>query len=267
MTLLPHYEVLDGKGPYLLMVHGMLSSRAQWMHNTEALAAVARPVLVELWGHARSPAPRDPAAYHPDAYVAIFERIRESLGVERWFVCGQSFGAGLTLRYALMHPNRIIAQVFTNSNSALADRETMANYRKNAQARADLVLTEGLAGLEKIPVHPVHARRIPEEVKAALLADAAQHKPEAFAQTFQHTSPLLSVRERVTDNRVPTLLIYGQRESRFRPVRDFVDASMPMTRVVDAEAGHGINIQAAETFNAVVAEFITEHAGAAPESH
>ncbi|MDP6708986.1 MAG: alpha/beta hydrolase [Alphaproteobacteria bacterium] len=261
--MLPHYDVHDGDGPYLLLVHGMLSSRAQWMCNIEALAAVARPVVVELWGHARSPAPEDPAAYHPDAYVDRFEQIRERLGAERWFVCGQSFGAGLTLRYALDHPDRVIGQIFTNSNSALADRETVATYRQNAKARADLVRRSGRAGLEEIPVHPVHGRRIPPEVKAALLSDAAQHKPDAFTRTFQHTSPHLSVRERIAENQVPTLLVHGQRESRFRPVRDFVAASMPMTEVVDAEAGHGVNIQAAETFNRVAAEFIAKHVSTA----
>ena len=97
MTL-PHYEVHDGEGPYLVLLHGMLSSRAQWMLNLEALSAIARPVVVELWGHGRSPAPDDPALYHPDGYVATLERLREELGAARWCLCGQSFGAGITLR-------------------------------------------------------------------------------------------------------------------------------------------------------------------------
>ena len=67
MSPLPHYEVHPGRGPHLLLVHGMLSSRAQWLPNLAALAAVCRPVTLELWGHGRSPAPADPAAYHPDA--------------------------------------------------------------------------------------------------------------------------------------------------------------------------------------------------------
>jgi pimeloyl-ACP methyl ester carboxylesterase len=57
----------------------------------------------------------------------------------------------------------------------------------------------------------------------------------------------------------PVHPVHARREARFRPVRDFVAASMPMTRVVDAEAGHGVDIQAARTFNAVVADFLTLH--------
>ena len=32
-----HVDVHDGNGPYLLLVHGMLSSRVQWMPNLDAL--------------------------------------------------------------------------------------------------------------------------------------------------------------------------------------------------------------------------------------
>ena len=258
--MLPHYDVHAGNGPYILMVHGMLSSRAQWIANIEALSAVARPVVLELWGHGRSAAPEAPGDYHPDAYVAAFEEIRKRLGAERWYLCGQSAGAGLTLLYALTHPERIIAQVFTNSNSALADAETMAIYRQNAESRAELAKAGGRAGLEKIPVHPVHAKRVPAEIHAEMLRDAALHKPEAFARTFLYTSPNLSVRERVRANRVPTLLISGEREARFRPITEFAAAQMPMTTVVHADAGHGVNIQAADHFNQAVSDFIRLHA-------
>src|SRR5690349_20972563 len=117
-----HVEIHGGEGPLLLLVHGMLASRAQWQLNLPALRRVCRPVVVELLGHGRSPAPTHPDPYRPSAYVLEFERIRAELGAERWILCGQSLGAALTLRYALDHPERVQAQIFTNSNSAFASR-------------------------------------------------------------------------------------------------------------------------------------------------
>src|SRR5262245_41904079 len=99
--LLPHYDVHLGAGPHLLMVHGLLSSRAHWTPNLERLQQVCTPVVVELYGHGRSPAPAERAGYRPEAYVRAFEAIREQLGAERWLLLGQSLGAALTLRYAL----------------------------------------------------------------------------------------------------------------------------------------------------------------------
>ena len=89
---LPHYEVHPGRGPYLLLVHGVISSREQWCLNLAELAEVSRPVVVELLGHGRSPAPAELAAYHPDRYVEAFEQIRAELGAERWIALGQSLG-------------------------------------------------------------------------------------------------------------------------------------------------------------------------------
>lgn len=262
MTELPHYDVHPGTGPYLLLVHGMLSSRAQWLPNLDALAAVCRPVTLELWGHGRSGAPSDPAAYHPDGYVAMFERLRETLGADRWFVCGQSFGASLTLRYGLAHADRIIAQIFTNSASALADAETVATYRETAKERARAVREGGVAGLESIRVHPKHARRLPDDVKAALVEDARMATPEAFAMTFARTSPHLSVRERIAGNRVPTLYVHGNREHRLADVRAFVGEFFPNVEVVDAEGGHAVNIESADVFNTALIDFIRRHAEA-----
>src|SRR5690349_10998236 len=91
-----HRDVHEGRGPFVLLVHGMLSGRSQWRPNLAAIATVARPVVVELWGHGRSPSPQDPDLYHPDGYVREFERIRVELGIERWLVCGQSLGGSLT---------------------------------------------------------------------------------------------------------------------------------------------------------------------------
>src|SRR5262245_23879114 len=165
-----YYDVHAGTGPYVLMVHGFLSSRAQWRLNLEALASVVRPVVVELWGHGRSPAPADPASYYPEAYIAALDQIRVQLGVERWCLCGQSFGAALTLRYALAYPERVIAQVFTNSSAALADTDWVKARRASALQQAAEIERDGHAALVRLPVHPSHARRLPPVVYTEMLA-------------------------------------------------------------------------------------------------
>lgn len=94
-------EIVHGSGPVLLMVHGFLSSRAQWQANLAALALKTRPVLLELWGHGGSPAPENDEAYTIDAYIEQFEQARIALGTSQVVMVGQSFAAGLGLHYAL----------------------------------------------------------------------------------------------------------------------------------------------------------------------
>lgn len=259
-SLEPHYDVHEGTGPYLLMVHGFLSSRAQWQPNLDALRQVSRPVVVELWGHGRSPSPDDAARYHPDAYVAFFDALRQRLGADRWMVCGQSLGAALTLRYAFTHLRQVIAQVFTNSNAGLADPEWLATRRQSAWKQADEIDQEGRAAVERIPVHPRHAKRLPADVHRILLADTAIHTPKGIARTLRYTTSESPVRDWVGDNQVPTLLVCGERERRFASKREFVEGAMPHLKVVGAPGGHAVNIESADEFNTAVVAFIQQHA-------
>jgi pimeloyl-ACP methyl ester carboxylesterase len=255
-----HYEVMPGDGPFLLLVHGMLSSRAQWTPNLAALSRVSRPVVIELLGHGRSPAPEDPACYAPARYVEEFELLREHLGADRWLVCGQSLGAALTLRYALEHPDRLIAHVFTNSNSALADARWAEATRPAMRTFAETLRTDGRAALERLPIHPRNARRIPEASKARLLEDCRRHSVTGISNTGQHTVVGSSVRERAAANRVPSLLLHGTREKRFAESLRYAKNNVPNLEVVGLDAGHAVNLEAQPEFDKKATTFLSKHA-------
>ena len=256
-----HVDVHEGEGPFLLLVHGMLAGRSQWAPNLAALARVARPVVVELWGHGRSPAPEDPACYHPDALVGIFDEIREQLGAERWLLCGASLGAALTLRYALAKPEHVIAHVFTNSVSALADEAWVEATRRTAEEMSGAIAAGGREGLERLPIHPLRARRLPPTLHRAILADAALVDPAAVARIWRWTLPESSIRDRVAENRVPTLLVCGERERRFTPHRELAERTMSELEVVGLDAGHAVNLEAAAAFDDSACQFVRRMSG------
>ncbi len=259
---LPYYEVHRGDGPPLLLVHGMLSSRAQWIPNLEALRAVATPVVVELYGHARSPSPEEPAAYHPDAYIEAFETIRERLGAARWFVLGQSLGAALTGRYAIERPDRVAAQILTNSNSAFAEPGWAERIRGALESFRRTALAEGIPALERMPVHPRHAKRLAPEVREALLADAALHDPRGIALTAVETTLHSALGSHMARNRVPSLLVCGQHDRGFVAQRARALREMRGLELVLLDGGHAVNLDAPEGFNASVSAFIAKHASA-----
>lgn len=253
---LPYFEVHEGQGPHLLLLHGFLSSRAQWQPNLMGLKAFCRPVVVELLGHGRSPAPDDAQAYTVESYLAAFEEIRRRVGAERWIVCGQSFGAGLVIQYALRHPERVPGLIFTNSLSAMTPP---GNPEREAQqqARVDAIRADGRAGLESIRIHPRHAKRLPEDAKRELVEDAAGISLEGVIHSWQTTSPHLSVTQVLARVPMPTLLVNGTWEKRFQPMRDEAARLLPAMTVVDLDGGHSVNMEAADGFNAAVRAFVT----------
>ena len=98
----------DPKRPALLLVHGFLSSNAQWQPNLDLLGERFFVVLAELWGHGDSPLPADDSAFTIPRYVAEFEHIRNELNLGCWGVVGQSYAAGLAINYAIAHPERVV---------------------------------------------------------------------------------------------------------------------------------------------------------------
>lgn len=255
----PHWEVCDGDGPYLLLIHGFLSSRAQWRPNLAALGEVCRPVPMELYGHGRSPAPTASERYEAGGYAAAIDAIREELRADTWFVCGYSLGAAISIRYALAHPRRVRGHVFTNSASAFADQALAGAWRAGARESAERIRAGGLAAVERIAVHPKRARRLPGPVRDALLADAARIDPLGIAAAIEHTMPTASVRSHLERNTRPALLVCGRFEKRFAAHRAFAEKTMPRLSVVEVDSGHAVNMQAADAFNRAVSEFIVEH--------
>ncbi|PCI43983.1 MAG: hypothetical protein COB51_10810 [Moraxellaceae bacterium] len=248
-----HYDVHPGNGPAMLLIHGLLCSRALWNLNIKALGAVCTPVTVELFGHGRSPAPSDVDSYSPDNYVLQIELIRKAIGANKILLCGHSLGASLSIRYALHYPQQILGHVFTNSSSAFSEPR---EETRSPESLIQYFESGGMKIIEKIPVHPKYSKWLPPEVKIPLVEDGALLNPPSIARTMAYTHPHLSLRHQIQHNTRPALLVCGSQEKRFQPLRDFVENTMPQTTIVDVEAGHAVNAECADGFNSAVTGFI-----------
>lgn len=244
-----NYEVAGrDDAPAIALIHGILSSNLQWAPNRDALAEDLRVISIELWGHGNSPAPSELERYEVSSLCEELERIRRSLGVDRWVLCGQSFGAGLAIRYLFKHPETTAGLVVTNSRSAFNDvtREETILLDRDAWAKFDM---------RTLPFHARHAKRFPPELKARMEAAADGVKGEAMWGLMSRTIGGLSCRDDLGDVAVPTLLVNGRYEKKFQPDRDYAAATIPDIEVVDVDAGHSPNIEAAEDFTQRVRAF------------
>lgn len=247
----------EGGCPALLLVHGMLSSRNHWQPNL-SLSQGFRIVRIDLPAHGLSPAPQDKAHATPQALVQAIETVRERLEISRWYICGQSFGAALTLRYALTFPDRVIAQVFTNANGALRDTWDASQQRRNLN-QIDEILREGHPAIRRMTYHPCHAKRFPPDLRELLSQDADGTDVNGIALLLAQATPRLSIRDRLGELRVPTLLVNGVWEKRFQPARKWLSQAHPHIAIEDLQGGHSINIECPDEFNAAVSHFLSAH--------
>lgn len=256
LTLGVRAEVSDR--PPLLLLHGLLSCNDHWLPNLHALRGRYRLILAELPGHGDTPGCTDTARLHPDALADDLDRARQRLGLRRWYICGQSFGAGITLRHALRSPQAVAAQIWTNANRVLApppDGDSLANDH----ARCDRLGSLGVEALQREPFHPRHGRRFPPELRTLLAARADQCDIPTVIGLIQHCLPHLSLIDRFTDTQVPTLPVNGRLESRFQPAREMAHDLLPSMEVEDLPGGHAINIECPDQFDDAALRFLSRY--------
>ncbi len=262
-----HTVVHDGNGPPALIVHGALGSRSYWDDNIAALAEVCQPVVIELWGHGRSPSPADTDRYRPGGYVAEFERIRRDLGASGIWVIGQSMGAALVLHYALAHPERIIGAVLTNSSSAFSEPAVWAERTATVvEERAVEVESGGIEVLRDTWINPGRSARISLGVRAKLAGEFSEHDATGLAASFRITNAELPLGERLRDVAVPTLLTNGTEEGRFQRLLPTVRL-IPGVEIADLPASHAVNAQDPAGWNAATTSFMRHHGPGTPRKH
>jgi pimeloyl-ACP methyl ester carboxylesterase len=106
--LVQHYRRL-GKGPPLLLIHGLTNTWRVWRPHMEALAATHDVIIPDLRGHGATP---NPAANLTSEQVAhdMFALL-DALGIKEVQLAGFSFGGHVALRMAAIHPERVEAMV------------------------------------------------------------------------------------------------------------------------------------------------------------
>ena len=234
--------------PPVVFLHGLLSSNLQWELHRSTFDPALQWFCAELWGHGGSPAPADPSAYSADGYVAELEAARRRLGVARWVLVGQSLGAGLMIRYALAYPEAVRGIAMTNSMSAFSD--------VGAAARAPSLEEFRRLDLRAIPVHPIHAKRFPDELRQRMAEAGDRVDRESLWRAVTETTRSTCCRDVVAKLAAPALLVNGARERAFQPHRAFAAETIPAIEVRDLDAGHAVNVESPREFEAALLKFV-----------
>jgi pimeloyl-ACP methyl ester carboxylesterase len=98
---------IDGKGPPLVLIHGIGAARDAWRFMRPHLTPHFTVITYDLRGHGTSPLPA--AAFGLDELVADLERLRARLGIEKAHVAGHSLGGMIGPAYARAYPERVLS--------------------------------------------------------------------------------------------------------------------------------------------------------------
>ncbi|MEB2313521.1 MAG: alpha/beta hydrolase [Sorangiineae bacterium] len=245
-----------GDGDTIVLAHGFGGSARNFRPQARSLGGEHRFVLFDARGHARSEAPAPAEAYEPDCFVEDLARVVDGTGPLPVVVGGLSMGAGVALRYALAHAERLRGLVL----AAFPYVSVGKDGRDWALGFADAIDREGLdrAGAEY--AWGERARFDPQGARL-IRQGFLEHSPGALAHTLRRllaVQPSIeSLRAELARLTVPTLVIVGALDERsLVPSRELAGALPEVELVVVPGAGHVVNLAAPRAFDAALAAFL-----------
>ena len=106
------------EAPAILLLHGFPTSSHMFRNLIPALAGEFHVVAPDYPGFgASSMPPRDRFEYSFDRLADVVEKFTEKLGLERYALYVQDYGAPIGYRLAVKHPDRVTALVVQNGNA------------------------------------------------------------------------------------------------------------------------------------------------------
>ncbi|HUR86151.1 MAG TPA: alpha/beta hydrolase [Solirubrobacteraceae bacterium] len=266
-----------GRGPLLVLVHGITNSSASWEPVLGLLGQHFEIIAPDLLGHGDSAKPR--GDYSLGANASLLRDLLLALGHERATVAGHSLGGGIAMQFAYQFPERVDRLVLVSSGGL--GRSVTPVLRAVALPGAELVLpllaSEPLVSAGRRIGGWIDAigLSIGSDI-AAMAAGFASLQDIEARRAFVHTARSVidtgGQRVNATDKlylaeAVPTLILWGDRDP-IIPVGHGIRANelMPGSRLQIFEgSGHFPHHDDPVAFATAITEFVDETQPAAPD--
>lgn len=249
----------QGGGQPLLLLHGFTGDHSTWQTVSPALGAKNQLVLLDLPGHGDSDSPACAAAWSMSSVAADLVSLLDALELPQVHLLGYSLGGRLALYLALHYPRRCASLILESASPGIANlKERMARQQSDEQL-ADKIETRGIAWFveywQALPMWASQARLSPQ----ARLAQRKQRlrcHPAGLAGSLRGlgTGAQPSLWEMLPGLQMPTLLIVGALDSKFRQFNAAMSDAIPDARLeIIAGAGHNAHLEKPRQFAGLLA--------------
>ena len=257
------YAEAHGAGIPIAFSCGYCTTHENFRPQVEPLCrAGARVILWDYRGHGRSESPRQ------DLPLSMQTVVSDLACVLDWAAPGQpsvvgglSLGGLVSLHFALAHPARARALVLIDSGPGFKKAEAQARWAAQIERIAQRLERDGMAAFveSRGAATAIGRRRELPAAQAAARAIAAQD-----ARAVAHfgrcvAGPAPSVIDELPRVTQPTLVVVGEEDDAYLQAAEVMAAKLPhVRRATIPRAGHIVNIEEPEAFNAEVVRFLAE---------
>jgi proline iminopeptidase len=252
-----------GDGVPILFVHEFASDHRGWEPQMRAFGKTHRCIVYAARGYPPSDVPSDTNAYSYRHVMGDAVAVLDHLKIDRAHLIGLSMGGYTSLQVALNHPQRVRSLVLAGTGSG-SERWYTADFHKHSREIGDKFEREGAAAVAA--TYGMGPSRVPFLLKdprgfAEFAARLAEHDATGSANTsrvFQGTRPsLYDFAAGIRELDIPALIVVGDEDDRCIEPSLFLKDTLPAAGLaVLPKAGHVVNLEEPDLFNALVADFL-----------
>ena len=258
--------LVEGRGPAVVLVHGLGGFAESWRHNIGSLAARATVYAIDLPGFGRSAKPR--AAYSLAFFARTLHAFLDGVGVTHASLVGHSLGAAVAVTYALTRPARV--ERLALLSGCVPGFAWRPGWRARVMATpgvGEALALCGCAALYRAAIAKCFHAPAPEEVAFLVGCEYAARTSAAaraawlgtvrsFAADF--VDRRVDYRRAIATLDLPVLLVHGRQDPAI-PAAHCADAAAGFPRAsarwLDA-CGHFPHIEHAQVVNGWLADFL-----------
>jgi len=247
-----HYRI-TGSGPWVTLSHSLACDLSMWDEQVAQLSARYTVLRFDSRGHGGSGAPSGPYTLEQMADDVV--GLLDALGIERTHFVGLSMGGMIAQHVALKAPERLASLVLAGTSSRLPP-EVLPVWQERIRTASE-------QGMEAM-VEPTLQRWFTAPYRAshphvmARIAALIRATPLAGFVGCCHAVPRIDVTARLRGLEMPALILVGDQDGGTPPsmAQEMHEAIAGSRFEVIADASHLSNIEQADRFNALLADFL-----------
>lgn len=247
--------------PVLVMLHGFMGSSGVFARFAGELSRFCNPVMIDLLGHGSTDAPAGPERYTLGEQLEDLKELLLSRHFTPCYLLGYSMGGRLALRLALSYPELLSGLILESTTFGIEDMDELRERRKLDNERARNIINDFRSFVSEWNKQPLLRSINPEDADLFEMNEQLQRnqKPVGIANSLIGfgTATMESVKSRLPELKVPTMLIAGQMDKKYTDIALEMHSLIPNNRPkIHSEAGHRVHLDQPDWYLSCIREFM-----------